>query len=401
MESVLFVSSYRPGDRPFGSDTRTRSVLRWFHDQGIAVHFVYATRRFFERQPCLELRRWISSYHTLHIAGCESSAAHPAGWQRLTRPRSAAFQQYWSHRRRGHQPLHLCIRGLLQSTGATLLWINHTALAPVIENLPRTAGVTCILDTHDVLYLRDASLRSAGMLPEQEISIDQERQLLTQFDLVLAIQEREKESLRQIVPQQKIITLGHAIEVCPQPSSSLDICFVGSRYVVNELELLKFLRDLWPLIRERCPQSRFQIVGGVANCASVVAAASDDNRVALRGVVERSADIYAGPAVVICPMWCGSGLKIKLVEALAHGKATVASPSAAEGLEDGAGTAFLLADRPAGFVDLVVGLVHDREHRRQLENDAAKFAANRFCAKSVWREFSDFLKQRQENPCSV
>ena len=60
-----------------------------------------------------ELRRWIASYHTLHVAGCESSPPHPQGWQRLTRARSSALQQYWSHRRRSGQPLHVCLRKLL------------------------------------------------------------------------------------------------------------------------------------------------------------------------------------------------------------------------------------------------------------------------------------------------
>ncbi len=394
MESVLFVSPYRPGDRSFGSDTRTWSVLRWFKTAGIPVHFVYATRKFFDGPPARELRRWIDSYHTLHVAGCESSPLHPQGWQRLTRARSSLVQQYWSHRRRFNQPLHVCLRDLLQSTGATLLWVNHTALAPVIDNLPPIAGVSRILDTHDVLHLRDASLHSAGLKSEQEITRDHERQLLSGFDLVLAIQDREKEILREIVPRQHVITLGHAVESLPQPCTSSDICFVGSQYSVNELEVLKFIRDSWPLIRDRCPHTRFQVAGGVSNCLSVRAAAHHDRRIVLRGVVERLSDIYAGPAVIVCPMWCGSGLKIKLVEAIAHGKATVASPLAAEGLEDGAGKGFLMANKPADFVDIVAGLVHDREHRQQFENNATQYATRKFSTTSVWREFIEFLQQR-------
>lgn len=391
-ESVLFVSTYRPGDRPFGSDTRTWSVLRWLKESGIRVHFVYVTRKFFAGPPSRELRRLIASYHTLHVAGCESSPAHPRGWQSLTRRRSWVLQQYWSQRRRCNQPLHLCVHDLLQSTGATLLWVNHTALAPVIENLPRGAGATRILDTHDILHLRDASLHAAGLLSEQEIDRDQERELLAQFDLLLAIQDQEKAALRDILPQQNVITVGHAVDVRPQPCTTPDICFVGSQYVVNERELLKFLRDAWPQIRDRCPQTRFQIAGGVSKCPSIVSAAQADARLELRGIVGRTKEIYAGPAVIVCPMWCGSGLSIKLVEALAHGKATIASAHAAEGLEDGAGTAFLVADTPADFSGHVIQLLHDHNRRRQLEIGAAEYAITKFSATSVWAEFSEFLQ---------
>ena len=98
-----------------------------------------------------------------------------------------------------------------------------------------------------------------------------------------------------------------------------------------------------------------------------MAVARHDKRILLRGIVERSDDIYAGPAVVICPMWCGSGLSIKLAEAVAHGKAVVASRLAAEGLNDGAGKAFLVADEPADMIDLVTGLLQNHERRLQLD----------------------------------
>jgi glycosyltransferase involved in cell wall biosynthesis len=395
MESVLFVSPYRPGDRSFGSDTRTRSVLRWLSEAGMNVHFVYLTRKFFEFPPSPELRRWIASYHTLHVAGCESSSVRPQGWRSLTRSRSSALQQRWSHRRRSGQPLHVCLGNLLESTKATLLWINHTAYAPVVENLPITKGVTRILDTHDVLHLRDASLCSAGLLPEQGVSRDQERELLSRFDLLLAIQDRERDALQRILPQKKVITVGHTLEIRPQPCTTSDICFVGSQYIVNERELLRFLQDAWPDIRERCPETRLQVVGGVSKCPSIMAVARHDKRIVMRGVVGRSDDIYAGPAVIICPMWCGSGLSIKLAEGLAHGKAVVASSLAAKGLEDGAGRAFLVAHTPAEIVGLIVGLLHNQQVRQQLENEATAYASTKFSSQQVWGEFSEFLDCRR------
>ena len=100
----------------------------------------------------------------------------------------------------------------------------------------------------------------------------------------------------------------------------------------------------------------------------------------LRGVVERLADIYAGPAVVICPMWCGSGLSIKLVEATRTARRWWLRRLPPKVWKMVPAKRFWWPV-PADFVDLVAGLLHDREHRQQLENNAAQYTPGKFMSK--------------------
>jgi glycosyltransferase involved in cell wall biosynthesis len=391
MESVLFVSTYCPGDRAFGSDTRIRGVLEWMTQGGMKVHFVHVTRKFFPRPPLKVMPCWFASYHPLNVAGCAATADQPREWKLITRPRSLGFHRYWSQRRRGGQSLGACLEELLRRTRAKILWVNHTVLAPVVAELPQRDEVLRILDTHDVLHLRDARFRTAGVRPEQDIALRVERELLSLFDVILAIQDCERDVLKRMVPDRTVLTLGHAHDVAPQHGTSLDVGFVGSDYVVNEKGLLAFLKDAWPAICERHPATRLQIAGGISKSSAIIARAQHDRRLVLRGIVPRLADIYAEPAVMICPMWFGSGLKIKMVEALAHGKAVVASPLAAEGLEDGAPTAFLLAEEPRDFAPAVLRLLGDEPLRRRFEVSAAEYAGATFSAERVWRELNQFL----------
>ncbi len=392
---MLFVSSYRPGDRFFGSDTRTQRVLRWLSESGIRIHFAHVTRKFLKPALSREMRKWISTYHTLHVAGCRADGPQPRSWKQLTCARSSLIQRYWSHRQRSGRPLDDCVSDLLKSTKASLVWVNHTTLAPLIATLPRSNDVLRIVDTHDVLHLRDARFIAQGVAPEQEIDRDAEQALLSRFDLVLAIQDRERELLHRILPRHNVITVGHAEDVRPQHSTTLDVCFVGSQYIVNELGLLGFLERSWPIIRAQAPQTRLKVVGGVSRCPSIVAAARRDERIVLRGIVRRLEDIYSEAAVAVCPIGFGSGLSIKLVEALAHGKAVVASPLASEGLEDGVGKAFWVADEPADFAGQVAELLQNNALRQQLEKDATEYATMKFSAKRVWFELSKFLELKE------
>jgi spore maturation protein CgeB len=73
-------------------------------------------------------------------------------------------------------------------------------------------------------------------------------------------------------------------------------------------------------------------------------------------------------------MRLGTGLKIKTIEALGLGRATVTSPAGASGLEGAAGDAFMVAHDAAEFADQVVRLLADPPARRALAARAIAFA---------------------------
>jgi glycosyltransferase involved in cell wall biosynthesis len=99
-------------------------------------------------------------------------------------------------------------------------------------------------------------------------------------------------------------------------------------------------------------------------------------------------------------LWAGSGLKIKLVEALAHGKAIVATPLAAEGLEDGAHRAFLVAQRPSDLVHEISSLLANPSRREALERAALDYAATALDPQRVWQELDEVLADHTRHTCA-
>ena len=66
--------------------------------------------------------------------------------------------------------------------------------------------------------------------------------------------------------------------------------------------------------------------------------------------------------------------KIKTIEALGHAKALVTTSVGAEGLEDGAGKAFLVAEGADDFATAVVDILRDQSRAEALAQSAANFA---------------------------
>jgi glycosyltransferase involved in cell wall biosynthesis len=82
---------------------------------------------------------------------------------------------------------------------------------------------------------------------------------------------------------------------------------------------------------------------------------------------------YRRAALVAVPMRLGGGTRIKVLEALAHGKALVTTSIGAEGLSLRSGEALEIADGPDAFADACVRLLGDAAARRRLaENGRAR-----------------------------
>jgi glycosyltransferase involved in cell wall biosynthesis len=76
--------------------------------------------------------------------------------------------------------------------------------------------------------------------------------------------------------------------------------------------------------------------------------------------------LYGGSSLVVAPIFWGSGIRIKLLEALACGLPVVTTALAAEGIALEAGRSALFAERPREFAAAIVLLLDDPALRLRL-----------------------------------
>jgi len=397
MVRLVVVSPYYPSYIASGSAVRLARVLEHLRSRGARVHLIFAARKAARHRRPPGLGRFVDRVTTLDLAGRQIPGIHTLQLQRATRPRGSgpgrAAQWLGRWITDSRDALEIVARVVAEER-SHVVWVDHGHLAPLIGKVAGDGSVLRIVDTHDVMHLRDATLRRAGLPVEAGITRDEERKLLEPFDVVIAIQDTERRALRQMLPHTRVITVQHAWEPCPQPCRRKSICFVGSQYLVNTRSIMSFITRAWPAIRQRCADAQLELVGGVSREREVGQIAARDSRIVLRGIVSTTADIYNGPAVVVCPLRMGSGLKIKMVEALAHGKATIGSPIASQGMEDGVGTAFLEAATPEGFVEPAIRLLTDDQRRMEWEAAALRYAAWKFSPSAAYGELEQLLRDR-------
>jgi glycosyltransferase involved in cell wall biosynthesis len=141
----------------------------------------------------------------------------------------------------------------------------------------------------------------------------------------------------------------------------------------NKDAVLYFSREIYPLLRKRYPQVQMIFVG-TAPPKEIVDAAKKDNQIKVTGFVEDIRPYLDKSAVMVVPIRIGSGTRLKILDAMAMGKAIVSTSVGCEGLDVTHGKNILIADDPEEFTNRTIGLLKNPDMRMNLERNARKLA---------------------------
>lgn len=154
------------------------------------------------------------------------------------------------------------------------------------------------------------------------------------------------------------------------------IGFIGGLdWLPNQEGIVWFLEKVWPAFRKKYRQAQLFIAG--RNCPKWLYRYADSQTHILGTVPDAKAFLQAHP-IFIAPLFSGSGIRIKLIEAFATGRAIVATPIAAESLIYESGKHLLLAETPQAFVEHLSALFEDSKLRLRLGAAARQLAETHY-----------------------
>jgi len=241
---------------------------------------------------------------------------------------------------------------------------------------------------HDLLHRRSETFGHADFAGN--LARETELRLMARSEAVIAIQADEARIVAAELPNHRVLTvpIAAAVAPAPQPGDSDELLFVGSNTSPNAEGLRWFLTEVWPGLCAARPRLKLQVAGGVNRSLPPAPPG-----VRYLGFVERLKPLYARAGVVISPLLAGSGLKIKLVEAMAEGKACVVSPVTLQGIEGWAGDAAVSAATPEGFATAIRRLLACEGEREALGRRALEAARERLGPDAAHAELACWLNE--------
>jgi polysaccharide biosynthesis protein PslH len=259
-------------------------------------------------------------------------------------------------------------------------------------DVPGLAGVPAIVDLVDVDsqkwfdYARDASGVQRRLFQIEGRRLRQlEQSLPARVKAVTLVSSCEVDLYRSFCPTDCVHAIGNGVNLDyfrPSkdvgPASSCECVFVGALdYRANIDGIRWFCDEIWPEVRRREPRATFTIVG--SRPSPVVHRLASLPGVRVASDVPDVRPYLAKAAVVVVPLRVARGIQNKVLEALAMGKAVVASPEALEGIAIEPGVHASRAGNAAEWIESAIGLFADAAARSRLGQTGRAFVEAHHC----------------------
>lgn len=367
----------------------------------------------------------IKTYHTLRILSREHEVHCHAfirdeGQRRYERDLSSSCHRLTLHLKPRSRVGEVCSLLIGYGTGTPFLVRRHFDRAVFAElksqieqhrfdaiycdhlsmlEYGRRLGLPIIHDAHNVEFeiirrhaatLRFSAMRGFAAL-EWRMLRRYERAQYRRCALIYSVSDIDAQAIRRLSGDRNTVAVV-PISVDAEgvaPASPIDagheLLFVGGlHWPPNADAVGHFIDEILPIVRSRLPNTRLTVVGRTD--ARVQHRLRTLGGVTFAGHVADIEPFFRRSRAMVVPLRSGSGMRVKILDALARGMPTVTTSVGCEGIDATAGDHLLVADTPATFAAAVVRVLTDDELAMRLSRNSRELVQDKYDESVVGRQ---------------
>lgn len=289
-----------------------------------------------------------------------------------------------------------------------LIHVDHLHMAYYGLALKRILEVPVVLREHNLEFKiterfaetsSNPALRLYASLQARKI-LEYEPSICAKMDKCIMITEQDRDQLLSLRAgiDADVIPAGVDADFFKEGSSVGEtdtIGYVGSLDWLPNIDGLKwFVQEVMPIIAKSKPSVKFNIYG--KNASHGIDRLDNGKNVRVKGFVEDVRTVFRESSVMIVPLFAASGIRIKILEAMAAGKAIVTTSIGCEGINCEPGKHVFIADTPGDFAENVVKILDDSALRAQIGRAAAEFVREKYSWHQIgdlfWNTYSNLIR---------
>ncbi len=222
-----------------------------------------------------------------------------------------------------------------------------------------------------------------------------ERHIVQQVQTVVVFTDRDRRTVREFVQKTPMVQIPLGAEILEHEPrlpayEPMSLLFVGNfKHSPNLDAAERLLNQIFPKVSAQFPDTRLFLVGDHLPAKSMQIA---QKNIIATGYVPDVAPYLDQAALVVLPLRQGGGMRVKVLEALAAGKAIIASSLAVEGLEVVDGEHVILAESDDEYVQVIIDLLRNPEKRLALASQAYAWASTHLGEGKVAEEYEKLYR---------
>ncbi len=207
-----------------------------------------------------------------------------------------------------------------------------------------------------------------------------EKSAWRKYDLLLPITKKDDSYINKQKYIKKSIVAPFGIDIKKIKRPDIKEKWVGYHigamdWIPNRDGIKWFLDDIWPKIHKSLPKFEFYFAG--RDMPEML------KNIKLRGVfcmdeVNSAEEFIADKKILIVPLGSGSGIRVKILEAMAAGKIVITTLNGIKGIEAKMGVHYLLANRPEEFVTNIKWCLENKEKAEEIAQNARELVISRY-----------------------
>ncbi len=290
----------------------------------------------------------------------------------------------------------------LQTHSFDIVQLEGVFMASYIPVIKQYSKAKIILRSHNVehqiwerhLVNEKNSLKKTYLTIQNSRLRSFEIKAFQDVDAIVTITDEDKKTITGVCPNKPIHTCLTGINLdnykVREPKYPNTLFHFASMDWMPNIEAVDWLlKEVWDNVVKHTPDAKLILAGrGMPERFKKLAS----QNITIIDDVKDSAEFYSDYDIMLVPLWSGSGLRIKLVEGLAYGKAIVTTSIGAEGIPYSAGKDMMIADSDNEFSEAIIVLLQNSGQKQELQRAARLLAEEHFDYKVLANKLIAFYK---------
>ncbi|MFN3874915.1 MAG: glycosyltransferase family 4 protein [Flavobacteriales bacterium] len=294
---------------------------------------------------------------------------------------------------------------LLNEETFDIVLLESLFMTPYIPTLRRYSKARIVLRSHNLEHVIQARIASgernilkrpyrrylAKQLQEYEIAV------LDRVDGVAAISPSDAVHFRAHGTRTPVATIPFGVDPAEYPADPIvpqrppAFFHLGSMDWLPNVEGVGWLlHNVWPKVIKKRPSARLHLAGNRMPDDLLHSSVSGAD---IKGRVKDAVSYMRRHQVMVVPLFSAGGMRVKIIEGMAMGKAVISTTIGAEGIACTDGRDILLADSAADFADRMVALHDDPALAARIATDARRLVERQYSDAAIVQELAAFFKR--------
>lgn len=294
------------------------------------------------------------------------------------------------------------LAAILKAEQYDIIQLESLFMVPYLDTIQRLSKAKIVLRAHNIEHLIWERMAAQEKNPLKKWYLDLLARRLRQFevwslnkvDAIAAMTHEDEKAFRELGSKKPVFIAPIGIDTssyhnCIVPKSS--VFHLGAMdWLPNQEGVEWLVEKVWPVVLKLYPEAKLRLAGRNMPKRFFLYAS---NSISVEDFIDDAKSWMSASSVMAVPIFSGSGMRVKILEGMALGRAIVSTPVGIEGIPALDGSEVLIADQPEIYASYLVDLLKNSEKAIAFGLKGQEFVKKTFDNDVIARDLLNFYSK--------